>query len=285
MFTDMPVVRRMCMPRPLATTVFWPLLRLIVLGVVVCGTAVSLGQPVVAQPSPIRAAATDPQAPTRPLPRPSPPRRATPVFHQYFCGNQSASRVDRLLREILPPGEETVLVVDPSSNSILVRGSRPVQTAVREFLRSLQEPGREPASATAVVRAYPVPATALASTLTRLRAQYARRTAVRITGDVATGRMFVLAPARVQQEIAAALQLPTGAGFAGTSVRHFLPLPPTEYDAIQHRVLRLFTGRLQTQRKKDRDVFVIPIRSGSLTIDFDRAQGGLVISGPPRAST
>ena len=214
-------------------------------------------------------------------------RQPARLFRQYSCGKHSAQRVEQLVKEILPPHKDTVLVVDARTNSILVRGSDQTQATVQQLIRSLQTADADAKSTPAVVRSYALPLQNRETTLTQLRTRFAGNAAVRITSDPTTGRLFALAPSRVHSEIAAVLNAPTPmvatpAGLKNPTVRRFVPLPPARHADVQHRILRLFSSRLQSTRERDRDLFQIPFRSGVVTLEFNPDKGGLFIAGAPR---
>ncbi len=216
-------------------------------------------------------------------------RQTAPVFRQYTCGKHDAVRVEKLLKEILPQPHNAVLVVDVRTNSILVQGSSQVQTTVEQFIRSLQSADKDVRSTPAVVRAYALPQPGRENTVASLRTRYGANPSVRITFDPTTGRLFALAPATVHREIADLLQGPVGTtrgpvDLKTPTVRRFVPLPPARHSDIQHRILRLFSSRLQSTRDRDRDLFQIPFRSGLVTLEFNPDKGGLFIAGTPRAA-
>ena len=216
-------------------------------------------------------------------------RQAAPVFRQYMCGKHAAERVEKLLKEILPRQHNAVLVVDSRTNSILVQGSKQVQTTVEQFIRSLQTTDGDVKSTAAIVRAYTLPLPDRENAVMRIRTRYAGDPTIRITFDRPTGRLFALAPAPVHREIAVALQTPVatkpGSVHLKTpTVRRFVPLPPARYAEIQHRILRLFSSRIQSTRDRDRDLFQIPFRSGLVTLEFNPDKGGMFIAGAPRAA-
>ena len=216
-------------------------------------------------------------------------RQTAPVFRQYTCGKHDAVRVEKLLKEILPQPHNAVLVVDVRTNSILVQGSSQVQTTVEQFIRSLQSADKDVRSTPAVVRAYALPQPGRENTVASLRTRYGGNPSVRITFDPTTGRLFALAPATVHREIADLLQGPGGTtrgpvDLKTPTVRRFVPLPPARHSDIQHRILRLFSSRLQSTRDRDRDLFQIPFRSGLVTLEFNPDKGGLFIAGTPRAA-
>ena len=216
-------------------------------------------------------------------------RQSAPVFRQYMCGKHDAVRVEKLLKEILPQQHNAVLVVDVRTNSILVQGSSQVQTTVGQFIGSLQSAEMDVQSTPAVVRAYVLPLPDRENTVASLRARYSGNPNVRITFDASTGRLFALAPATVHREITGLVQGPVGTTSAPVNlktptVRRFVPLPPARHSDIQHRILRLFSSRLQSIRDRGRDLFQIPFRSGLVTLEFNPDKGGLFIAGTPRAA-
>ncbi|MEE3371186.1 MAG: secretin N-terminal domain-containing protein [Planctomycetota bacterium] len=223
------------------------------------------------------------------LPRDNQTGQTAPVFRQYMCGKHAAVRVEKLIKEILPQRHDAVLVVDPRTNSILVQGSNQVQTTVEQFIRSLQTVDGDAKSAPAVVRAYALPLSDQKNAVARIRARYDGDSAVRITFDQTSGRLFALAPVPIHREIASALEKPfvskqNPTDLKTPTVRRFVPLPPARHPDIRHRILRLFSSRLQSTRDLNRDLFQIPFRSGLVTLEFNPAKGGLFIAGAPRAA-
>jgi type II secretory pathway component GspD/PulD (secretin) len=140
-----------------------------------------------------------------------------PGFRAYRLRHINASEVtpqlDKMLSEL---GGRHEIVVDRTSNRVLVHGSDEIQQLAIQMIETLDQPptGTPAAAATrlpVVVRGYEVPVAKLDQTLSALQRQYPAETGTRLSVDRRTSQVIVAAPENVQRRVSQQLGTATNA--------------------------------------------------------------------------
>jgi type II secretion system protein D len=106
-----------------------------------------------------------------------------------------------LLRSVNPTPQ---VVVDHRANQLLVRGTDTAQQIARQFLQSVDRPPVEQGTPQAknIVRGYTLPRDRLAESVAQLQTRFGNHPDVRVTSDLGTSQIIVLAPPELQALIA-----------------------------------------------------------------------------------
>ena len=243
-------------------------------------------------------------------------------YRIYECRHIDAKEVDRLLTDLLPDDANTHLVCDTRLNRVLLRGSAESQRIVEDLLKSVDQPPNKQVAAPSppVVQAYPCPGSEQAQWVEKLRRQYGQQGEVRVTADPNTGKLFVLAPRAVQQQIKQQLQGNQPAGVqlqtdvsptpkriqpeirngdrpvaaappvTSSSVEtsgHVLHVRSGKVDFLQQQLLALFDRRLQRREHEARQIYMLELEEldGLLEFQFDETRKAVLVRGPNVAVT
>ncbi|MFP6764009.1 MAG: secretin N-terminal domain-containing protein, partial [Planctomycetaceae bacterium] len=176
-------------------------------------------------------------------------------FEVYTLQHAAPEHAQRMLKELLGPiAAETQIVIDSGADQLLVRGSGEAQQITRQLLKELDQPRQSSAAKPlalpgAVVRSYACPSTRIAACATIINERI--REHGRVTVDQARGRIVVVAPPEVQEQVSrfVAAYVVSGATQSG------VPGGAASQDAVEQ------TGELTVAGKRNRTVSaVVPIR-------------------------
>lgn len=229
---------------------------------------------------------------------------SVPQYHAYALKHKAATDVEAVLVEMLArSGAETHVVADPRANQVLVRGNERVQQIVRDLLTTLDQPATMASAKPGheerpLVRGYPCDEESRDAIVAELRAVYGEREDVRIAADSQSGQILVLAPPRIQEQIASRLRAMssrttnTRGRFPGQGkdasadsdaralAHRSVPLRRLSGDRIETKLRELFGPRLvpigQDQGYRFSDVL-----GRRAEISFDRGRRSVQIAGPP----
>lgn len=242
-------------------------------------------------------------------------------YEVYRCEHKLAAEVEKPLRALLPEGPDVHLVVDPASNSLLLRGGRDVQRIAKSLLEHVDRPPSDSGATStgqnsAFVKTYRSPAGRLDEWLGIVRAICADAQDVRITAARESNQVIVLAPPVLQQEISRRLdqetarprgwsaaesgeegamrRLPGSAGEAGNrnaaspaggmaEVDRMLHLRQIAPEELERRLVALFGRRLRARRGAGRELMVLPVGHQRVIQFRVEAERQLVrVSGPEK---
>jgi general secretion pathway protein D len=131
-------------------------------------------------------------------------------YSRYTVVNNSPQDIAPRLKAVLGDfGFEVNIFIDEANSSLAVQGEPQVHQMVTQLLKTLdKKPINKPATTTtaapSVIQGYGVPAEAITTLVTRLRAKFANTNNVRIAPDTRTNQVIVIAT-EAQQRIAANL--------------------------------------------------------------------------------
>ena len=130
---------------------------------------------------------------------------------QHVDANEVTAQLDKMLSDLDVQHE---IVVDRTSNRVLVHGSDETQRLAVQLIETLDHPpARAAASETprapVLVRGYEVPAANLDQTLIALGKQFPPDSGVRLTVDRRTAQVIVAAPESIHRRISQQLGTPT----------------------------------------------------------------------------
>ena len=152
---------------------------------------------------------------------------ANPQYSRYTVLNNSPQDIAPRLKAVLADfGFEVNIFIDEANSSLAVQGEPQVHQMVTQLLKTLDKtPINKPATTTttapSVIQGYSVPAEAITTLVTRLRAKFANTINVRIAPDTRTNQVIVIAT-ESQQRIAANLinQTATGSNSSPTPAQN-----------------------------------------------------------------
>ncbi len=159
------------------------------------------------------------------------PYQAYPLRHKQVADVEP--QLFDLLRNLDPAPH---IAADQRNNQLLIRGSEQAQQIARQFLQSVDRP---PVAGTAtpannIVRGYTLPPDQLAAATGRLQNRFGNLPDVRVTSDIGTSQIIVLAPPEIQAVIAREL-----AGAARPPVSDRRPGPTQPQAAPSKQFVRL----------------------------------------------
>ncbi|MFW6170660.1 MAG: secretin N-terminal domain-containing protein [Planctomycetota bacterium] len=162
-------------------------------------------------------------------------------YEVYRCRHKPATEVEETLKALLPEGSDLHLVVDPKSNSLLLRGGPEAQKIAEEVVRHMDQPtnrARPKPSADrgeAVVKSYPSPAGQLDRWLGMVRAICASSREARVTAARESNQIMVVAPPALHEQISQRL----GDQAEDVGPRSAAETPPRRDSSDEHQRQRL----------------------------------------------
>lgn len=174
-------------------------------------------------------------------------------YEVYRCRHKPATELEKPLKDLLPAGSDVHLVVDPQSNSLLLRGGPEAQRIAEEVMEHMDRPADRPApqasaeQGRAVVKAYQSPAGRLDHWLGIVRALCAPVDTARVTTARPSNRIMVLAPPQLHEQISQRLDREAAAVDAGPE-KAGRPTPPSGRDYADMQQ----TGRLRSSERGPR---------------------------------
>ncbi|MGM0486220.1 MAG: secretin N-terminal domain-containing protein, partial [Planctomycetota bacterium] len=162
-------------------------------------------------------------------------------YEVYPCQHKPATEVEKTLKALLPDEADLHLVVDPQSNSLLLRGGPESQKIAQEVLRHMDRPANrsapEPSSnrGKAVVKAYHAPAGNLDRWLGIVRAICAPEQEAKVTAAHESNQILVLAPPSLHEQVSQRLGEQVERADTGPAAE----TPPERYSRDDNQTRRL----------------------------------------------
>lgn len=216
---------------------------------------------------------------------------ATADYRAYPLKNKPAAQVEKALTEALAGMEDsTHLVVDSRKNQILLRGPEKAQQIARRLIESMDHPGKDLTEPEA--RIYSCQEGQLAQTVARLRKLYADRKNVQVASDSQSGKIVVLAPPAIHDEIAQQIPAPGIARSQGKpgrtaqadeeSVEEFVALARLRTDEAETQLRELLGYRLTPLAgRTNRSAYRYADSAGRrVELTFDGPRHGVAVQGP-----
>jgi len=221
---------------------------------------------------------------------------ATAQYQAYRLQHKSAADVENIVAQMLAnTGTETHVVADPGANQILVRGPAKVQQIVRDLIATIDVPGESAdgeREAKATVKAYTCEASRQDEAVAKLRGLYAARDDVRVAADPHAGRLLVLAPPGIHEQISRNLAAFRGSGdgtsaktgrtarseVLPTSLERFVPLARLPGERMETILRELLGPRLVPTGQPHQYRFV-DASGRRVEVLFDRQGGGVRVAG------
>ncbi len=220
----------------------------------------------------------------------------TSQYQAYALKHKAAVDVEKILVQMLArTGENTHVVADPRANQILVRGPAKAQQIVQNLLATLDRPAesvRPEKEEKPTVNAYPCAEDRRSEAMAELRALYADRDDVRVAADPQSGRLLVLAPPRLHQEIARRLAAvrpkeaeprsesgrPAPPGSSPGPIQRFVPLVRLPAERMETMLRELFGPRFIPAAQKRQYGFADAL-GRRVEISFDRQARSVQVAG------
>ncbi len=134
-------------------------------------------------------------------------------YQLYQCQHKAAAEVEKLLKDLLPSDPGVHLVVDTTSNTLLLRGGPEVQQIAKSLLEHVDRPASTAvprAESTALVKVYHCPAEQMDRWLAAVRAICGDAPGVKITVARESNQVFILATPELHEHVAARLAQSSG---------------------------------------------------------------------------
>lgn len=218
----------------------------------------------------------------------APAFRAYPLEHAAAA--EVAEQLSRLL-DVLPDASD--VIVDVASNRLLVSGGDAAQNLALQLIETLDQP-QSTAGGPPELQSYRVEPARLETVAAQLRAEFGQHPHVRIAADARTAQLLVVAPAVVQQQVAARLQAaPATHGTLHTSNIPAPASPSVPHDSIvlahatcsqvQAMLSRAFVGQFSTTAVagQPQSSSVLSLGDGAVVrLDADDRNNTIQLSGP-----
>jgi type II secretion system protein D len=217
--------------------------------------------------------------------------QAYPLRHQRV-GDVEPQLLD-LLRNVAPAPH---VVTDVRNNQLLIRGPDRAQQIARQFLQSVDRPAVQPPTQPPpdnIVRGYAVPRDQLDVVTGRLQSRLANLPNVRVTSDVGTSQILVLAPEEIQALVAREL---TESARPGIPAREAAQAPPAAPAERFVQLVHAPSARLESQLRHLLGPQIEPVagaqpnrpdyvfqgrRAQRVDLFFDQDRNGIMMRGDP----
>ena len=214
-------------------------------------------------------------------------------YKTYPVRHARATDIEAVLLRLLPDaGQANRVLVDPSGNQILLRGTDEAHRMARQLIEKLDQPATQSPTAATILKTYPHEDRDLESVASQLQTTLAGRGA-RVTADPRTKQLLVVASPEVHEHIPRLLaeasltsppasRTPAETRWVEPSLR-FVQLSHTRTDQLRTMLQKMFARRLEPLGNTSTNLPGFAIRTAAghqVELGFNAPHNQIVVRGP-----